>query len=60
MLRDLSVSDVSRSVQLQTDWCQLLNTLGVAVVSAELSQMRLRISTAENSSILAIELARVR
>ena len=44
----------------QTDRGKLLNTLGVAVVSAELSQMRsLRISTAENSPILAIEPERV-
>ena len=60
MLSDLGGIDVSRSGQPQTDRCQLLNTLGVAVVSAELSQMRsLRISTAENSSILAVEPERV-
>ena len=60
MLRDLGGIDVSSSGQSQTDRCKLFNTLGVAVVSAELSQMRsLRISTAEDSPILAIEPERV-
>lgn len=59
MLRDLGGIDVSRSGQPQTDRCQLFNALGVAVVNAELSQMRSRISTAENSPILAIEPERV-
>ena len=60
MLNDLGGIDVSSSGQPQTDRYQLLNTLGVAVVSAELEQMRsLRISSAENSSILAIEPERI-
>ncbi len=60
MLSDLSGINVSSSGQPQTDRCTLLNTLGVAVVSAEWEQMRsLSISTAENSSILAIEPERV-
>lgn len=60
MLRDLGGIDVSSSGQSQTDRCKLLNTLGVAVVSAELSQMRsLRISTTLSGSILAIEPERV-
>ena len=60
MLGDLGGIDVSSSGQPQTSRCQLFNTLGVAMVSAELSQMRsLRISTAENSPILAVEPERV-
>lgn len=59
MLGGLSGIDVSSSGQPQSR-CQLLNTLGVAMVSAEFSQMRsLRISTAENSPILAVEPERV-
>ena len=59
MLSNLGGVDVSNSGQPQNRY-QLFNTLGVAVVSAELEQMRsLSISTAENSSILAIEPERV-
>ena len=60
MLSDLGGINVSSSEQSQTGQYKLLNTLGVAVVSADLEQMRsLRISAAENNPILAIEPERV-
>lgn len=56
MLSSMTGMSVSASGEPQTDRFMLLNTLGIAVVNAELEQIRsLTISTAENSPILAIE-----
>jgi subtilisin family serine protease len=60
MLGELSSTNTSRSGEAQADTTILLNTLGVAIVSAEPEQVRsLRISTEEDSPILAIEPERV-
>jgi subtilisin family serine protease len=60
MLGELSSANASRSGEAQPDTTILLNTLGVAIVSAEPEQVHsLRISTEEDSPILAIEPERV-
>ncbi|MBD2773010.1 S8 family peptidase [Iningainema tapete] len=60
MLGEMTSFNMSSRGQSQTDEYIFLNTLGVAVVSAEPEQVRsLRMSTAEDSPILAIEPERV-
>ncbi|MBW4511268.1 MAG: S8 family serine peptidase [Scytonematopsis contorta HA4267-MV1] len=60
MLGELSSTNTSRSGEVQADTTILLNTLGVAIVTAEPEQVRsLRMSAEEDSPILAIEPERV-